>query len=33
MPVIAGRPDLNRDYIIKEIESAHSSDLIVFPEM
>ncbi|MBI4851644.1 MAG: NAD(+) synthase [Acidobacteria bacterium] len=35
MPVIAGRPDLNRDYIIKEIELAckKGSDIIVFPEM
>ena len=35
MPVIAGRPDINRDYIIKEIESAYKSgsDIIIFPEM
>jgi NAD+ synthase (glutamine-hydrolysing) len=35
MPVIAGRPDLNRDYIINEIEQAckKGSDIIVFPEM
>lgn len=35
MPVIAGRPDLNRDYIIKEIQQARetASDIIIFPEM
>lgn len=35
MRVIPGRPDLNADYIIKEIYSAaeRKNDLVVFPEM
>lgn len=35
MPVIAGRPDINREYIIKEIQKASQEkiDIIVFPEM
>lgn len=35
MPVIAGRPDFNTDYILAEIKKAENEkvDLIVFPEM
>ncbi len=35
MPVVAGRPDINREYIITEIQKASQakSDIIVFPEM
>ncbi|MBL8149368.1 MAG: NAD(+) synthase [Blastocatellia bacterium] len=35
MPVIAGRPDLNKDYVISSIQAAASRnvDIIVFPEM
>src|SRR3989338_4458861 len=35
MPVVAGRPDINADYIIQEIGSASKRgiDIIVFPEL
>ncbi|MDO8496694.1 MAG: NAD(+) synthase [bacterium] len=35
MPVLPGRPDINAEYIIKEIESASKRgiDIIVFPEL
>src|SRR3989338_9389852 len=35
MKVVPGRPDLNADYIIEEIEKAKGRgvDIIVFPEM
>lgn len=35
MPVVAARPDLNTEYVIKELKKAaeRGSDLIIFPEM
>ncbi len=35
MSVVPGRPDLNADYVIREIEAAEARglDVIVFPEM